>query len=953
MNASRLAGLAVGLVCGIRVAAIPLALPVWLLALLLLGGLALTLAGVHAERRWQPWPPGLVLVAAVLLGFAPGYRRMTGVTGDPLPGSLRAHLLSVEDGAPLHLRGTVSREPERRAATQLDLQIRVTALRVGPEPGSPWHPVTGGEARIRVFVYPGNAAGTHAHFDRLSMPQAYGYTVEVTAPFQTESGRLNPSDFDAARFLREGGADIRLRCHAGRVSILETSRGNLLMELALAAKADFLETIKRTIRSPASRLTAAATLGARRAVEKSGYRGTDIDQMFRHAGVGHVLAVSGLHVSVIAVMLFALFRLTGLSPRLFVPPLIFFLILFALLTGARPSSVRAVVMNSAILMAIAYFRCDLRQATTMGLSISALVILLASPRVLFSPGFLLSYGAVLSLIALVPATDRFLRSLRGYSLFGFGLWFLMILWIAGAAMHRLCNPLNVLALAGVLWLVLAGGTVLNHRHPVMWTIGLERMPAVARLFIAAQLSIQIGMMIPLSAWFFGQFPVAGILVNLVAIPAIAVLVQLGMMTGLIGLLPVAGPWLALPIGAAATLVGHFFILLAYGGMLAFPFPAVPLPSLSWMMAYYAVVAMFLWLTRCRVRILEMVGRGVPVLRTRLGRGYVWFSLLLPLLLLSLPLLQAFFPAAPASRIDVLAAGRYPLVVISGGGQAVVINAGGRFEGERLVFNSVRARGATRIAQLVLPSPEPRAGVEGATALLGKMQVQSVYLPLLPKADQQLTDAIGDRYLMEQAAAGTAWAIRYDRAFEEFRQRTGRYGVPLAGIGTGVPTPFPGVDLRVLPRLQVPPPRFAASAMAPVLGMQVHGLAWVIVTDTTPEALTVALAGVDHCDVLVVPNLDAYATYTAWLRKAVDLLRPRLVIIGGDAPVDAGKLRAVLRDKADLVVFQTGVDGAASAVPLPGGGAQLTTYRTRQQVCLKPPAAGVPPVVSPRRHAGTE
>ena len=67
------------------------------------------------------------------------------------------------------------------------------------------------------------------------------------------------------------------------------------------------------------------------------------------------------------------------------------------------------------------------------------------------------------------------------------------------------------------------------------------------MFLSAQLAIQFGMMLPLSAWFFGQFPIAGVFVNLLAIPAIGILVQLGMLTGLVGLIPVVGNVLAMPL----------------------------------------------------------------------------------------------------------------------------------------------------------------------------------------------------------------------------------------------------------------------------------------------------------------------------------------------------------------------------------------------------------------------
>jgi hypothetical protein len=441
-------------------------------------------------------------------------------------------------------------------------------------------------------------------------------------------------------------------------------------------------------------------------------------------------------------------------------------------------------------------------------------------------------------------------------------------------------------------------------------------------------------MIPLSAWFFGQFPVGGVFVNLLAIPAIGILVQLGMMTGLVGLIPVAGPWLAMPLGAAATLVGDAFLLLAYAGARAFPFPPVPMPTPLWMLAYYIVLLLLLILEQKRTAILDAIYRFAPAG----GKRAVWRTtafLAPPVLLMALPLLS-LLPGLPSARhVDILAAGRYPLVAITGGGQASVINAGGRFDGERLLFASIRSRGATRIQTILLPSPDPRAGLDGVTALLPKMQVDSVLLPVLPATGDSLTAAIGDRYLIEQAAAGNAWAVIYDRSFDALRRETGRHGTRIASIVDIPPSAWNNVSMTALPRLNTRPPRFAASAIAPLLQASIHGRSWVFVTDTTPEAISPALASAAACDILVVPNLSAFASYTGWMRTAVEALRPRLLIIGGNTPVAEAKLRSAIRNTTDLIVFQTGRDGAVSAELLPDGTTLLTTHLSRREFRFTP------------------
>ena len=773
----------------------------------------------------------------------------------------------------------------------------------------------------------------------MALPAAYGDRIELSATYQPSEPPRNPHAFDYAAFLRQNGIETSMRTHITRVQVLEARTGNPLTALALRAKTHFLETFKRSIRSPASRIAAASTLGARRAVERVTYRDFDIAEMFRHAGVGHVLAVSGLHVSVIAVLLFALFRLTGASPRVFVPPLIFFLILFALLTGARPSSVRAVLMNSVILFTIAYFRCNLRTATAIGLSASAFVILLNNPLLLFAPSFLLSYGAVLSLIVLAPPFDRFLCALRGFSAMLFLGWFALLMGIAGWRFHWLTHPGNIVALGGLLWILLMLGGRLNHALPRMWNTGFIRMHPLLRMFVAAQLAIQIGMMLPMSAWFFGRFPVAGILVNLAAIPTVGILVQLGMLLGIVGMIPMAGSFLALPLGAATAVVGEFFLLIAYAGARTFPFPATPQPSASQLGIYYLLVAFILFAEQNRHILLDRIYRmtfwhQAPSHKRALAR------LSAPSILIIVPLVMQGCAKPMASHMQILAGSRYPLITLQGKHRADLIHAGNRFQGSRLLFDHLRAKGATVIENIYLPSPDPRAGIEGSTALAETLPIQRVLLPLLPAPDQSFTEAIGDTYLIRSASEGVPWAQHYNTAFEQLllahqQNRNPRHIDVLANAARA--SHWNNVTIRPLPIFAGNAQRFLASARTPLLHAHINGIEWIIITDTLPDALSEAMGHVQTCRVLVASDLSTRAAFFTWLQKAVEHLTPEILIIGGDEPISWTQQQQewlTQKETDGLHIFQTGLDGAIT-VQLPRrGGLQMKTHVTQRQLTLQ-------------------
>ncbi len=932
MMAWRAAGLAIGLMGGIVVAAEGYELGVlYLWALATVGAFA-TGAGYLAERNWKPWPKLAIGAAAFLCAMPLGYLRTMDVVGPPAEGTLRYILQTVEPNETLTVRGQVSAEPEIRGAGQLDVELRVREMRVGDEEDAEWMPVTRGRLLVRVFVRSEDDPEAHDTFNRMALPSTYGWRMEVSAPYRPIDPPLNPDTFDYGYFLQQTGVDTRLRTHVNGAKVLEESRGHFMMEIALAAKSSFFDTYRSRVRAPASRLTAAATLGARRSVENVEFRGQDLATTLRHAGVGHVLAVSGLHVSVIAVMLFALFRMTGAKPRQFVPILILFLILFALLTGARPSSVRAVIMNSVVLIAIAYLRSGFRVATVIGLSLSSFFILMRNPTVLFAPSFLLSYGAVLSLIVIAPPLDRLICALRGFSVFFAAIWFALLLRLAGWHLDWLLQPANLFAYLGALWLALLAGTRLNNMFPAMWSINPERIPGLVRLFFAAQLAIQFGMMIPMSAWFFGLFPVAGVLVNLLAIPLVGVVVQLGMLTGLIGMIPIIGEWLSIPFGAAASLSGDAFIWLAYGGSSVFPYPATPMPTRFWMITYYLSLGAFLALEGNRAWVMNWLYRLVPPGPGGLARRFI---VIIPLALVLYPAIQRPVDEPAIRQIRILADGRHPIITMVGPQTAGLINAGGTFAGGRLVFDSLRGMGAMHVDALIVPSPDARAGIGGASELIPRMQVKEILLPVLPEPGQTLPEALGDSYLVQQAQRGTYWAVNIEQGFETLRERAHELGVPLNVIADDTLPSWANVKLRKLPGPSEMPRRFASSALTPILHANIHGLDWVIITDTTPDALFEAMVDTTSSDIMVVPNLSQFTSYFRWLRTALLRTRPQVLIVTGDRPLTHEQLRAWTPEDPNRTVIQTGEEGAVMIRLRPNGETHITTYRGDTELVLRP------------------
>lgn len=133
----------------------------------------------------------------------------------------------------------------------------------------------------------------------------------------------------------------------------------------------------------------------------------EVESDYRRVGAAHVLAVSGLHVGIVA---FGLRFLLGLIPwqsrkkswlvgALSVLGVGF----FALLSGAGPSVCRAALMFSLLLLGREWFR---RSNIWNVVAASAFILLSVDADQLFSVGFQLSYAAVCAIIFFYPYLYR-------------------------------------------------------------------------------------------------------------------------------------------------------------------------------------------------------------------------------------------------------------------------------------------------------------------------------------------------------------------------------------------------------------------------------------------------------------------------------------------------------------------------------------------------------------------
>ncbi|MBU4141018.1 MAG: DNA internalization-related competence protein ComEC/Rec2, partial [Candidatus Omnitrophica bacterium] len=129
----------------------------------------------------------------------------------------------------------------------------------------------------------------------------------------------------------------------------------------------------------------------------------DTKGLFVNTGTIHILAISGLHIGLIALILVALFRFLRLPRKAVFILTIFLLICYAFLSGARPSVVRATVMAVIVLFG---FLINRETKIYNSLGLAALLILIVRPHYLFDAGFQLSFLSVISIIYLTPKIEK-------------------------------------------------------------------------------------------------------------------------------------------------------------------------------------------------------------------------------------------------------------------------------------------------------------------------------------------------------------------------------------------------------------------------------------------------------------------------------------------------------------------------------------------------------------------
>lgn len=231
----------------------------------------------------------------------------------------------------------------------------------------------------------------------------FGDEVRLFGTAQPVEGPRNPGEFDLHAYLVREDIHRALIVRYPENGVIESrGRGNQILRLAQKSRAWMQATICRGLENSPdiSGAINGMVLGLRHQTSE------DIEEPFQQTGTLHLFAVAGLHVGIVARLLWILATMARVSRKwatlLIIPALLF----YAAITGLHTASIRAAVMSAVLL---AGFIVERKAFAFNSLAAAATLILCWNTNELFAVGFQLSFCVVGAILLLHEPAFRFLQ----------------------------------------------------------------------------------------------------------------------------------------------------------------------------------------------------------------------------------------------------------------------------------------------------------------------------------------------------------------------------------------------------------------------------------------------------------------------------------------------------------------------------------------------------------------
>ena len=272
----------------------------------------------------------------------------------------------------------------------------------------------------------------------------------------------------------------------------------------------------------------------------------ELKMRYQMAGIIHILAISGLHISLLGMGLYNILKKIGLGIRPAGLLALVIMLQYGLMTGGTVSTMRAVCM---FLLSVGAKIAGRIYDMPTGMAASAILILVENPAYLLDGGFLMSFGSVIGIGCVWPLITE--------------------------VMDREEKSQWKTEDKGVRVLLESTGKSLWKSFLASGTVLLTTLPVVL--------------------WFYGEVSVLGIFLNLLVLPTVGVVLGSGTAGALMGLFSDRGAFLTV-IPGRIILKGYEF-LAALAGKLPFCTWVGGKPQVWQIVGYYVILAVAVWIYR--------------------------------------------------------------------------------------------------------------------------------------------------------------------------------------------------------------------------------------------------------------------------------------------------------------------------------------------------------------------
>lgn len=232
------------------------------------------------------------------------------------------------------------------------------------------------------------------YFDA-EQPFSIGNTIQIKPPYRIWEPEepSNPGQFDA-----------RLYYQTQHITYLVSGKNAIVLNDDSFWLGELLRRLKEELSCRCNRLFGEEGGGVLRAMllgDKTELN-ADTKNIYQKSGMSHLLAISGLHISIVGMSLYRFLRKRGCSYGISGGIGLTLVLLYGAMTGMSVSTIRAVTMFGLFVLAEFLGRSyDMLSA----LAVAALLLLLEQPLYVRSASFLLSFGAVLGVGLVYPAVQ--------------------------------------------------------------------------------------------------------------------------------------------------------------------------------------------------------------------------------------------------------------------------------------------------------------------------------------------------------------------------------------------------------------------------------------------------------------------------------------------------------------------------------------------------------------------